>query len=256
MTSGDEPLAELLERARSDDAVLAVFLFGSRGWGHAVDDASDFDVGVVLRDDEALERFDRGFPHGRGGAVEVASDTLAGLGAHAAYGSPSEWARPQYLHVRLLLDRTDGEVPRLLAEKRAVPDEVRQARVPALLDTYVNAYHRSARNGLVGLDAAARLDAAESLPPFLTAIFMLERRVRPFNKHLEWELRERPLADGAWSADRLLPRLARILDGGLADQQALFRDVERAARAAGFGAVIDSWEPDVPWLRGEAAYRR
>jgi hypothetical protein len=36
----------------------------------------------------------------------------------------------------------------------------------------------------------------------------------------------------------------------------MFRDVERVARCRGFGEVIDSWEPDVDWLRGVAEYRR
>lgn len=31
--------------------------------------------------------------------------------------------------------------------------------------------------------------------------------------------------------------------------------VERLARASGYAEVIDGWEPDVPWLRGEADYR-
>jgi hypothetical protein len=37
----------------------------------------------------------------------------------------------------------------------------------------------------------------------------------------------------------------------LGAQQALFRDAERLAREHGFGEVIDGWEPDVAWLRGE-----
>jgi len=30
----------------------------------------------------------------------------------------------------------------------------------------------------------------------------------------------------------------------------LFRDMERRAGAGGHGAVVDSWEPNVAWLRG------
>jgi hypothetical protein len=32
----------------------------------------------------------------------------------------------------------------------------------------------------------------------------------------------------------------------------LFADVEQLARAHGHGDVIDGWEPDVAWLRGES----
>jgi predicted nucleotidyltransferase len=251
---GDRELAEVLERTRGDEGVLGALLFGSRAWGQAVDDHSDHDLLVVTVDREARKRFEHEFPFVRGEPLEVICDTLEGLRAHAAVGSESEWARPAYLHARVLLDRTGGELERIVAEKLRVPADTRLERARRSLDAYVNSYHRSARNRMVGLDTAARLDAAESIALFLTAIFTLESRVRPFNKHLEWELRERPLGDGAWSADRLLPRLDRIVGGSLADQQALFREVERVARAAGLGDVIDSWEPDVAWLRGEAEY--
>jgi len=33
--------------------------------------------------------------------------------------------------------------------------------------------------------------------------------------------------------------------------RAAFRMLERAARATGHGAIVDGWEPDVAWLRGE-----
>ncbi|MEX2645868.1 MAG: hypothetical protein WD249_06370 [Gaiellaceae bacterium] len=46
-------------------------------------------------------------------------------------------------------------------------------------------------------------------------------------------------------------RLERILAGDEAEQQALFRDAERLARSRGLGEVIDGWEPDVPFLRGD-----
>jgi len=69
--------------------------------------------------------------------------------------------------------------------------------------------------------------------------------VRPYNKWLCWELEQHPLT---WND---LPRLERIVaTGGLADQQALFRDAEALARKRGLGAVIDGWEPDVARLRG------
>jgi hypothetical protein len=36
----------------------------------------------------------------------------------------------------------------------------------------------------------------------------------------------------------------------------MFADLERAARRRGVGEVIDGWEPDVAWLRGDAEHRR
>jgi hypothetical protein len=185
--------------------------------------------------------------------VEVVSSTLDGLRMHARPGTPSAWARYQYVHAQVLVDKT-GEVAAALDEKaRLAESEARELAAEAL-DAYVNSTHRSLRNRERGLERAARLDAAESVPPLLTAIFAFERRVRPFNKYLEWELLEHPLGEPAWEA--LLPRLDRIAAGGADEQRALFRDVERVSREHGHGEVIDGWEPDVAWLRGEAEYRR
>jgi hypothetical protein len=72
--------------------------------------------------------------------------------------------------------------------------------------------------------------------------------VRPYNKWLQWELEQHPLP---LSATDLLGRLERIArTGEIGEQQALFRHAEALARDKGLGDVIDSWEPDVAWLRG------
>ncbi len=126
----------------------------------------------------------------------------------------------------------------------------------AALGGYVNSTYRSLRYGEAGLAVGARLDADKSVPYALQASFALESRIRPFNKYLEWELEHHRLGGEAWSGERLVPLLrrgARWRRGGAA--RALFRDMERAARAGGFGDAIDEWVPDVAWLRGEAEYR-
>jgi hypothetical protein len=118
------------------------------------------------------------------------------------------------------------------------------------VDTYINAYYRSYKNARRGWGIAAQLDAAESIAPFLEFVFAVRGRVRPFNKFLEWELREHPLGD-PWSPESLPRRLARIAaTGDLAEQAALFRDAEEEARRRGLSDVVDGWEPDVAPLRG------
>jgi hypothetical protein len=46
-----------------------------------------------------------------------------------------------------------------------------------------------------------------------------------------------------------------VLTGELEAQHELFRRIEDPARREGFGDVIDSWAPDVEWLRGSGGYR-
>lgn len=237
--------AELVERARADDDVLGLILTGSRGRGFRVRPDSDWDVRLVLRDG-AADTYST--PHGS--PVEVFVLDRSRFERTGLPGSGSEWDRYSYVRCELVLDR-DGELAELLAVKARLGEEEARELATFALDGYVNSYYRSARNAANDLQLEARLDAAESVPPLLTARFALERRVRPFNKFLGWELGLEPLPGEPWGIDVLLPRLQRILGSGeLAEQQALFRDVESLARERGLGHVIDGWEPDVAWLRG------
>ena len=222
-------LDALLEEARGDDNVVGVVLFGSRGRGAFVTEASDWDVFVVVREN----RDERPFVHGaRLETVEVTVDELR---------SPPAWNRYALAWLEPQLDKT-GEVAAAMRE--AVRVDPASAGEP--LDGYVNLYYRSAKNARAGLALASLLDAQESVGWFLEFVFAVHGRLRPYNKWLEWELEHHPLP---WSD---LPRLERIArTGDLAEQQALFRDAESIARAHSLDVVIDGWEPDVAWLRGE-----
>jgi predicted nucleotidyltransferase len=242
VTSADE----LLAYCESSGDVVAAYLFGSRGRGVGVDERSDWDVWIVARDDEALARIEERFPYAHGAPVEVASSTLDGLRAHGAIGSRSEWARYQHAHVDVRVDKTSGALAAVLAEKELIPQSDRDEIVREALGGFINSTYRSLRYG-------TRLDAAESIPHALRAIFALAGRVRPFNKYLDWELRNHPLP--SWQAETLLPLVAGVLDRDRPSQHELLRLVERDARAHVFDAEVDEWQPDLAWLRGEAEYR-
>jgi len=232
---------ELLEVAGSREEIVGLYVFGSRGRDFMVDERSDWDVCVVLADREASEAFDREFPYAHGAPVEIVSATLAEL-----RGNESEHGRYAAAHADVVLDKTGGELTRVVAEQESLPPGSRDAIVRDALDGYVNQTYRSLRYG-------TRLDAVEAIPHALRTIFALAGRVRPYNKYLEWELRRHPLED--WNADDLLPLLDRVLTGEPDAQHELFRRIEDPARREGFGDVIDAWEPDVEWLRGSGGYR-
>jgi hypothetical protein len=241
----EERFRELVEAARSSDEILGLYVFGSRAFDdERRDDRSDYDVGLVVSDD-AHEELSRRWSSVHGDSLEVFCFTLDGLRAHAEHGSPNAWARPLFLWVDLVVDKT-GELAPLIAAKQRVPEGERGLLVDEALGAYVNSTYRFLRYG-------TRLDAVESVSPLLTLAFALEGRVRPFNKHLERELAHRPLS--SFDAGGLLASIERVLDGDRAAGHALFRDVERAARADGRAAALDVWEPDLAWLRGEAGYR-
>jgi nucleotidyltransferase-like protein len=232
---------ELLEIARSREEVVGVYVFGSRGRDFMVDERSDWDVCVVLADSEARDTFAREFPSAHGDTLEIIPSTLEGL-----RNDSSEHSRYAAAHADVVLDKTGGDVTRIVADLESLPSGTRDSVVREALDGYINQAYRSLRYG-------TRLDAVEAIPYALRTIFALEDRVRPYNKYLEWELRHHPLE--GWNADALLPLLDRVLTGEPRAQHELFNLIEPVARREGFGEVVDGWEPDVEWLRGQASYR-
>jgi hypothetical protein len=239
--------AALLERARTDPTVVGVVAFGSRAVGVDVSEASDVDCFVIVHGDpDAWRPWQT--PHGS--PVEVWATTLDGFRTHGLHGTPTWWNRPSLLRARVDLDKLDGEIARIVkARRRLGPEEAATVAEGALGDA-LNAIYRALKTVERGRRLAARLDAVEAIPPLLTAAFALEGRVRPWNKWLELELDREPL---------VTPAFAGLLDlvNGLATDpsparlRAAFRMLEDAARPAGHGALVDGWEPDVAWLRGD-----
>jgi predicted nucleotidyltransferase len=244
--SAHEAYAELRALARGDPNVVGLFLGGSRGKGLATP-RSDYDVYLIVS--KKVGEYRRHFPFRHGDDPEVVVLSLAEFKRHAAIGSETEWNRYTFAHVTAELDKT-GEIQRLLDEKGTLSREAAHSIAAEALDAYINSYYRSAKNFRDGNELAGRLDAAESLPYFLTTLFALYERVRPYNKYLRWELEEHPLPGEEWSAERLLPLLASVAAGDVAAQRSLFRKLERLARERGYSGVIDGWGDDVAWLLG------
>jgi predicted nucleotidyltransferase len=222
-------LEPLLEEARRDENVIGVVLFGSRGKGAFVDDDSDWDVFVVVRE----HRGQRPFRHGD--RIETVEVTLKEL------REPPAWNRYSLAWLEPALDKT-GDVAEALREAVAV--DPADAAEP--LDAYVNMVYRSLKNARRGLELASLLDAQESLPWYLEFVFTVHGRVRPYNKWLAWELETHPLPVQV-RLDRL-DRIART--GSVGDQQSLFGDVEKLARASNHANTIDGWAALLPFLRG------
>jgi len=213
---------ELVERARADDRVVGLFLGGSRGKNANVRPDSDYDVRIV--GDAAEYDTDRGL------RVEVSVMPLE------RFRDYPEWDRYTLTHTDPMIDRT-GEIQRVIEEKGRLSEDERTSIAPFALDAYMNSLYRALKRP-AGI--GRRLHQAESIGNLLTCLFALEGRVRPFHDYLEWELGNYPLE--GWND------LHGLLEG---DAHVLFRRVEVHVRERGLGAVVASWEPDAPFLRGE-----
>ena len=254
MADADDPLdayERLLERARADRAVVGVVVFGSRAAGPFVTAGSDVDAFVIVDGTRETARAWR-TPHGS--PVEVWSMTVDEFRAHALPGDAFEWNRPALIRARVDVDKLGGEIGRIVDRKRRLTGDEASEVAASELDGAINSIYRALRSAENGRELAARLDAQESIDPLLRFAFAVEGRVRPFNKWLAFELETEPLRTPAF--DGLLARVERLaLDPTAERLHDTFRMLETAGRDAGHGAVVDGWEPDVPWLRGEATYR-
>lgn len=106
----------LVETARTDERVLGLVLTGSRGRRVFVRPGSDWDVRLIVRDDARAECEQR-FLTTHGSPVEVVVFTLSEFKRAGEFGTPDEWDRYSYAHAEVVLDKLDGGVMDLVAEK-------------------------------------------------------------------------------------------------------------------------------------------
>jgi len=164
----DLTFEEVLGKARDDPRIVGLFLGGSRGKGANVRPDSDYDVRVVIAEED--EELFRELDTERGVPVEVAVMTLEELRAY------KQWDRPTLTHTQALVDKT-GEIQRLIDEQGRLSAAEAERIPPLALDAYMNSLYRSLkRPGLGG-----RIHAAESVGHVLVCLFALEGRVRPFH---------------------------------------------------------------------------
>lgn len=241
---------ELVDAARRDENILGLVLTGSRASGVGVTEGSDWDVRLIVRDDVlSTYRAEYGTPHGSAVEVVVLGETE--LERFGEVRSETAWDRYSWVRARVVVDET-GRIARAVDRKRMLDVEEAAALAAEHLDDYVNWLYRSLTNARAGLAEGVRLDGAESISSLLDFLFAVHARVRPFNKQLRWELETHPLPGPEWTGEVLFPRILEIIgSGSVVAQRELFRDVESLARRHGLGHVVDAWEPDVEWLRGE-----
>jgi hypothetical protein len=231
-----------VELATADPAVVGLVLKGSRAHEGMTTEHSDHDLYVVLAEGAttALTRF-----HGH--RTPELDLVVLSLDEFLAAGMPG-FERYALARARIVLDRLDGGIAGILAAKARFGVEEAFQEAGAWLDAYANSLYRSVKNDRDGQALAARLDAADSVRFLLETVFALDRRPRPYNKYLEWELTRFPLPD--WNTATLLDAVHHITaTGDVSAQRRLFNQVETVSRRAGHGPVLDAWGEDLRLMR-------
>ena len=242
--------ASLLQRAQADDQVVGVVVFGSRAIGADLTPGSDVDCFVIV--DATADEAERWRTHGS--EVEAWPMTLEAFRTHALHGDDGAWNRPTFIRARVDLDKLDGGIGAIVERKRRLSPDEAAAIVRDSLDDAINMLYRALKSAEAGRREPARFDAAQAIGPLLTTAFAFESRVRPWNRWLERELAIEPLEAPAF-VDLIARASSLAADPTPGSIHAAFRMLDEAARGAGYGGMVDDWEPYVGWLRGEAGYR-
>jgi hypothetical protein len=242
--AAQKPIAydAFVELAAADSAVVGLVLKGSRAHEGMTTEHSDHDLYVVLADGAttALTRF-------TGHRTPELDLVILSLDEFRAAGMPG-FERYALARARIVLDRLDGVIAQILASKARLDADEAFQEAGKWLEAYANSLYRSLKNDRDGHALAARLDAADSIRLLLELLFALDRRPRPYNKYLEWELARFPLP--GWDTGMLLDAADRISGmGDVSTQRRLFAQVEAVARQAGHGAVLDAWGEDLDLMR-------
>jgi hypothetical protein len=227
-------------RATADPAVVGLLLKGSFAHDGVATEHSDHDVYVILTDGARGEL--AALDGHRSADLDLVVTTVDGLRRLGG------WERYALARARVVLDRLDGEIADIVTAKGRLGADEACAAAAGWLDAYANSLYRSVKNARDGHPLAARLDAADSMGSLLELLFALDRRPRPYNKYLEWELSRFPLPE--WDTGALLDMIARITGTGeVAVQRRLFAQVEDVARRAGHGGTLDDWGEDLALMR-------
>ncbi|WP_246212248.1 hypothetical protein [Streptomyces abyssomicinicus] len=246
--TAQQPIAydAFVELAVADPAVLGLVLKGSQAHDGMITPHSDHDLYVILADgaETGLTRF--------AGHRSAGLDLVVVALAQFRRADLPGWERYALARARVVLDRLDGGIARILADCARLDVDEAFREAGGWLDAYANSLYRSVKNHRDGLAPAARLDAADSMRSLLELLFALHRRPRPYNKYLEWELARYPLP--GWDTGVLLCAVDRIsATGDVSLQRQLFTLVEKAARTAGHGEVLDAWGDDLDLMRPQEA---
>jgi len=207
----DAVLAKLVRDAADDPETLAVVLHGSRGAGHERPD-SDYDVCFVRT-------------VGTGPAVAAEVEPAVITIDELRVAEP-DWFTDGIVQGRVLLDKTDGELDRILARLGAAEDVERP------YDAYLNALVRGKSAARRGDELGARLHAADSVRHLTGALAALDGRRPAFHDRLTGTL-------GEWE-----PRLLAILrDPDVDAQLALATDVRALMESHGI-RTHDEWREE------------
>jgi hypothetical protein len=226
---------QLSELAAADDHVVGLVMTGGRGKGVATP-LSDWD-GLLVVTVEGTPRWSSYDFEDLDLTVISDSDFVE----YAEPGTTFSWRGYDFAHLRPVVDRRGFGAQ--LARKGQLTEDRAKPLAEEYLGAALNSLYRAAKNHRDADETAAMLDLGEMADYYLTAVFALDGRLRPYNKLLRWDLERAPLVKVPLPGERLIALLTGTLRE--TDMAAAWSLAEHAAagfRHAGLTEVLDDWE--------------
>lgn len=232
----------LSELAAADDQVLGLVLTGGRGKGVATA-LSDWDGLLVITEE--------GMPLWSTYDFEDLDLTVISDSEFVDYAEPEtafSWRGYDFAHLRPVVDR------RGFGAQLARKGQLTEGRAERLAEEYLgaalNSLYRAAKSHRDGDETSALLDLGEMGGYYLTAVFALDGRLRPYNKLLRWDLGRAPLVHVSLPGERLIALLTGALrETDLAAAWSLAEHAAGGFRKAGLTEVLDDWEDHLRDIR-------
>mgnify|MGYP001586081433 FL=1 len=227
-----------LQKAKDDDRIVGIILAGGRGKG-AFSENSDYDV-ILVTTDEGFESVKKDYPKTE--YIDSLPHAISEFREHAKTGTRTQYDKYTFTHNTAIVDKT-GEVQKLVDGKGTLESDKVQKIAHDALGGYLNSLHRSLKNLRDGNVLAGHLDATETIPRILTFIFAIEKRVRPFNKFLAWELENHPLAKLPINSSEFIEKIKVVAQNAdFETQKELLEIMRKLAMENGHADEIADWE--------------
>lgn len=236
---------QILQEAQENDKVVALVLLGSRGKGFE-NEYSDYDMIMITKDEDSdlVKKYqDKKLDN-----VDLTVKSLSDFKNFANWESPESWDRYNYAHVKILVDKTNEELEKIIEEKGHIPKDKQAKFIDWWIDGYVNGVYRSVKCIRNDNIFGAHLEAVNSMLDLLTLVFGINGRHRPFLGYVEKELKMYPLENLPWQAKEFVEKIKFVLEtADLETQQELLSGIEKMSREIGHGHMFDGWEGKDKW---------
>ena len=236
---------KIVDKAKSDAAILGLFLVGSRGKGFE-NEQSDYDIVMIAKDD-VVNSLKSEYEDKKAEDIDLSIYSLSDFINYAAWGSSNAWDRYDFANTKILVDKTEN-LSEIIKEKGIIPSDKLNEFIDWCIDGYVNGVFRSVKSMHKKNTLGVHLEAVNSILDLLTLVYALNGRHRPFLGYVEKELLVRPLEILPWSITEFIQKIKNVLEtADLKTQQELLKGIEKLCRENGHGRVFDSWQGKDKW---------